>query len=66
MIEDNDSGQDSEGKLKLYIENVDFLLQNSVSKAQLDLGNLILYLFLTYKMIEKRLLQKLTKHSLTK
>lgn len=40
--ENEKTNVDSKGKLNLHIENVDFLLQNSVSKAQLDKGKKIL------------------------
>jgi len=36
LIEDEKPDQSAEEKLKIYIDNVDFLLQNSVSKAQFD------------------------------
>jgi hypothetical protein len=35
-IEENNSELNSQDKLRLYIENVDFLLQNSVSRSQYD------------------------------
>lgn len=42
-MEDKSVGQENAEKLKLYIENVDFLLQTSVSKAQFDLSNIQVY-----------------------
>lgn len=37
LIEDEKPEQNAQEKLKIYIDNVDFLLQNSVSKALFDL-----------------------------